>query len=240
MKGSWKVVAMVCALGGVLASCATYVVRDSGHIAVKPSSSIGVVVAGDSGQSVLADLMVASLKDRGFVARSILPTEVLPRDLLKSIETNSVYSFPESLSEQLRAGGTMKGTSTALEKLLLLNDVAEKGQRYKDLLALRDAVVADWNVDYVMFIYPSGRGFLRNPYSYSLRTIKTADREIVFDYYINANKYGWSKRIPEPKARESISISPRVLPLFMTKRRTDAVQVELCEHITTLLIAQGR
>ncbi|HUX19816.1 MAG TPA: hypothetical protein VMW69_01165 [Spirochaetia bacterium] len=237
MKVCWKVSSVVCVAALLFASCASYVARNAGGIGSEPAATIGVVVSGNSVPSRLSDLMVSSLKDRSFGARSISPSEILPNDLLKSVSAPSKYSFSDSFSDQLRSGGTIKGTSSALERLLLLNDVAESGQRYKDLVALRDAVLQDWKVDYVMFIYMQGGGFLRSPFSYSVRTIRTENREIVFTYYINANKFGWARQIPKPKQTAGMSISRRILPLFMINRRSDAVEIELCEHVADLLVS---
>ena len=222
-----------------LTTCAHFVVRNAGSVSVKEHPTIGIAVEENSLQQRLSTLMVSSLMEKGFVAKALHPEEIIPDDILKRISPNSTYSFAEASSNQIAAGGSFKGKVNVLEKLLLLNDMTDSALRYSELLKLRDAILEEWQMDYVMFIYPAKFGFFSNMYNYTVKVIKTSTRQIVFTYYINANKFGWAKEITPPKPSELLNISTRFLPLLFRGRRADSVEVEFCEHVAERLIEEG-
>ena len=223
----------------LITTCAHFVARNAGRVSVKEHPTIGIAVEENSKQQRLSTLMASSLMEKGFIAKVLHPEEVIPDDILKTIKPNNTYSFAEAFSEQIAGGGSFKGKVNVLEKLLLLDDVTDSALRYSELLKLRDAILKEWQVDYVMFIYPAKFGFFSNMYNYTVKVIKTSTREIVFTFYINANKFGWAKEITPPKPSEHLNISTRFLPLLFRNRRADSVEVEFCEHVATRLVEEG-
>lgn len=238
-KQSVSIIFIVVAVA-LLGSCAHYVSTYSGEVSQENPTRIGVVVDEWSQQERLATIMVSSLKARGYLARALFPNEVIPDDLLEAVSPGYTYSFGAELSSQVAQGGSIRGNANLIESLLVLNDIQDTADRYSDLLALRDQILNEWAVDYVMFIYPAKFAFAQKAFSYSVRVLRTSDREIVFASYVNANKWGWEQKVSRRSVTRdldsgTVSISGRVLPLLFVKRRADAVEVEFCEYIATLV-----
>lgn len=244
-------IVVVSALIGLLGSCAHYQAAHWGSVDPTGGTRVAVVMDENSLHTRLTTVMASSLMYRGFVVRSVFPTEVLPEDLLERVEPSKQYSFGEELTDQMSSGGTIRGTADLVERLLLLNDIQDASERYEDLLSLRDRVLEEWDVDYIMFIYPRGSlissGLLNRRgqfgFNYAVRVISVADREIVFTYFVNANKRGWeqvvSKRsVTSSLDEENVQISRRGLPLLFISRRIEAVDIEFCERVAALLVEE--
>jgi hypothetical protein len=232
-------------------SCAHYQTAHWGGVDPAEAPRIAVVMDENSLHTRLSTIMASSLMYRGFEVRSVFPTEVLPEDLLERVEPSKQYSFGEELTDQMSSGGNIRGDADLVERLLLLNDIQDASERYEDLLALRDRILEEWDVDYIMFIYPRGSlisSGLRNRrsqfgFNYAVRVIDVADREIVFTYFVNANKRGWeqvvSKRsVTSSLDEENVKISRRGWPLLFINRRIEAVDIEFCERVAALLIEE--
>lgn len=233
-------IVLIVAAALLLGSCAHYVSTYSGEVVQETPARIGVVVDEWSQHERLATIMVSSLKARGYVARALFPNEVIPDDLLEAVSPGHTYSFGAELSSQVAQGGSIRGNADLIENLLVLNDIQDATDRYADLLALRDQILDEWDVDYVMFVYPGKFAFAQKAFSYSVRVLRTSDREIVFASYVNANKWGWEEKVSGRSVTRdfdagTVSVSGRVLPLLFIKRRADAVEVEFCEYIAGLV-----
>jgi hypothetical protein len=235
----------------MLGACAHYQTAHWGSVDPAGGPRIAVVMDENSLHTRLTTVMASSLMVRGFVVRSVFPTEVLPEDLLERVEPSKQYSFGEELTDQMSSGGTIRGDADLIERLLLLNDIQDASERYEDLLALRDRILEEWDVDYIMFIYPRGSlisaGLFNRRgqfgFNYAVRVIKVEDREMVFTYFVNANKRGWeqvvSKRsVTSALDEEHAKISRRALPLLFINRRIEAVDIEFCERVAELLIQE--
>ena len=238
-------------LAVLVGSCAHYQTAYWGTVNPSGGPRIAVVMDENSLHTRLTTVMASALMVRGFVVRSVFPTEVLPEDLLERVEPSKQYSFGEELTDQMSSGGTIRGNADLIERLLLLNDVQDASERYEDLLGLRDRVLDEWNVDYIMFIYPKGSlistgWFNRRSqfgFNYAVRVIQVEDREIVFTYFVNANKRGWEQVVSKRSVTSSfdvdhMKISRRALPLLFINRRIEAVDLEFCERVAGLLTAE--
>ena len=228
----------------LMGSCAHYVSTYSGQVEQNDAARIGVVVDEWSQHERLSTIMVSSLKERGYRASAVFPNEIIPDDLLEEVSPGYSYSFGAELTAQVAEGGSIRGSADLIERLLVLNDISDATDRYVDLLSLRDRILDEWDVDYVMFIYPTKFVFAQKAFTYSVRVIRTSDREIVFAGYVNANKWGWEKQISDRSVtraleEDTVAISKRSLPLLFIKRRADAVEVEFCEYIAGLVSGEG-
>ncbi len=243
------VVVMIVLLG----SCSHFQSAHAGGVNPAGGVRIGVVMDENSLHTRLTTIMASSLMTRGFVARSVFPTEVLPEDLLERVEPSKQYSFGEELTDQMSSGGNIRGDADLVERLLLLNDVQDATERYDDLLALRDRILAEWNVDYIMFIYPKGSlissGFLNRRaqfgFNYAVRVIRVEDREIVFTYFVNANERGWEQIVSERSIKtalneDHVQISRRVWSLLFVSRRIEAIDIEFCEKVAELMTEEAK
>jgi hypothetical protein len=232
----------------LLVSCAHYQTAHAGSVDPSGGVRIGVVMDENSLHTRLTTVMASSLMARDFIVRSVFPPEVLPEDLLDRVQPAKQYSFGEELTDQMSSGGAIRGDADLVERLLLLNDIQDATDRYVDLLDLRDRILEEWNVDYIMFIYPRASLISSGPrnrtsFNYAVRVIRVEDREIVFTYFVNANKRGWeqvvSKRsVTSTLDEDNVQISRRVLPLLFINRRAEAVDIEFCERTAELLIEE--
>ena len=236
----------------LLSSCAHYQTAHWGSVDPGQGPRIAVVMDENSLHTRLTTVMSSSLMVRGFVVRSVFPTEVLPEDLLERVEPSKQYSFGEELTDQMSSGGNIRGNADLVERLLLLNDIQDATERYEDLLSLRDRILDEWNVDYIMFIYPKGSlitaGLFNRRgqfgFNYAVRVIRVDDREIVFTYFVNANKRGWEQVVSKRSVTSALDenhakISRHVLPLLFINRRSEAVDIEFCERVADLLVEEA-
>ncbi len=243
----------VAAMIVLLGSCSHFQSAHAGGVDPAGGARIGVVMDENSLHTRLTTVMASSLIERGFVVRSVFPTEVLPEDLLERVEPSKQYSFGEELTDQMSSGGNIRGDADLVERLLLLNDVQDAAERYDDLLLLRDRILAEWDVDYIMFIYPRGSlissGFFSRRtqfgFNYAVRVIRVEDREIVFTYFVNANERGWEQIVSERSIKtalneEHVQISRRALSLFFVNRRIEAIDIEFCEKVADLMTQEAK
>jgi len=213
----------------VLSSCAirnrgSYVVRSAKSSALSKDSRIGVYVQPGFSSGWLGGYMTSSLMTAGYSVKEIQPKKILPstiQDLVIGGNEDTLYT---SVVEQIAQGGKMSMNEGVFAKVYADNSIKQGQEIMADWVKLIAQFARDFQITHILYMYPSF-----NPYSYYVELIDVASRQVVFNYYINANAVGFYQKISRPETHEGLTISRP------DRRDRSPDEIVFCEHIAKLI-----
>lgn len=239
MKPSGKRIIYLLIAASILLFCnCKYMVYETSAVSLPTGSTIGILVdlpwGGQSSNNDLTTFMSTALVKRGYVVKSINPSDLIPQSIAGSIysRVDEKYAFMEEFVKMIATNkAKISGNKEFWQSLMEVNETKESTMRFFDLNNLVDDFIKRWNTDYIMFITPyiDIKGVVKT--ELLVRIVEIKNREVIFASYFKFDNFKFNKKVPNPKIARSKASSLR--------RDNTYKMIKMCEYLSSKLQAKG-